>query len=221
MTYMSGLYRKTVSLLPFYSTERLGLDNRSTVLTIGFVLIILATNHVMANLPNVKLFDLLVLSSGYVLGFRRGMLVAASAWIVYGTFNPWGAADPLLLTVLMCSETIYAFAGSMLRSLLKPCELNFTGSRQIVLLIFIAFTSTVFYDMVTNIYTGLAWAGLAGSSEYWYWLRMALFNPGALLFSMVHVSSNIFLFVTLGPIVIKTGMFINGFVRDRVPVDPD
>ena len=168
-----------------------------------------------------KVFDLLVLSAGYVLGFRRGMLVAASAWIVYGTFNPWGTADPLLLTVLMGSETVYAFAGSLLRSLLKPSALNFTGSRQIVLLTLFGLISTAFYDMVTNIYTGLVWANLAGTSEYWYWLRMALFNPGALLFSMVHVSSNIFLFVAAGPIVIKTGMFLNGFVGNGIRVDPD
>ena len=103
---------------------RVGIGKKDLIAIPAFVLAILGTNYAMSVFPNVKLFDLLVLSAGYVLGFRRGVAVAAGAWMIYGTFNPWGPADSLLLTVLMVSETVYAFAGSLLRQLVNPEKLK-------------------------------------------------------------------------------------------------
>ena len=189
--------------------------NKSDIIT-GFALIvaILGTNYAMSGFPNVKLFDLLVFSAGYVLGFRKGVFVAASAWLFYGTFNPWGMADSLLLTVLMTSETIYAFLGFGFRQLISPQSLKVFESRQIVILVGLAILGTLLYDLVTNIYTGIVWAHFSGGS-YLTWVNVALFNPGALLFSLVHVSSNIILFSMLGPLFIKGFMLLNIIAKDR------
>ena len=70
----------------------------------AFVGLILASNYALAALPNVKLFDLLVFVGGYALGLRRGITVAAVAWLIYGNVNPWGVAHPQLLVVLIASE---------------------------------------------------------------------------------------------------------------------
>ena len=53
---------------------------RELVLPAAFILAILASNYALASQPNVKLFDLLVFTAGFTLGFRRGALVAAGAW---------------------------------------------------------------------------------------------------------------------------------------------
>ena len=176
---------------------------RELVLPAGFILAILASNYALASLPNVKLFDLLVFTAGFTLGFRRGALVAAGAWLVYGTFNPWGAAGPLLLATLMASECLYALAGAGLRLVISPVRLSVLPGRWSLLLAAAALVTTLAYDAVTNVYTGIVWAQMTGGLEYKRWILTALFNPGALLFGAYHVGSNIVFFGLFGTAVIK------------------
>ena len=170
---------------------------------LGFIGAILTTNYALTALPNVKLLDLMVFVAGYTLGFRRGVLVASGSWLIYGTLNPWGAAGPLLLVILMASEMVYALAGSGLRRLVPPRQLRSLPGRRSLLFAAVAVVCTLTYDAVTNVYTGLTWAQIAGGSEYMRWVLVALFNPGALLFSAMHVGSNVVFFSLLGPALIK------------------
>ena len=41
-------------------------------------------------------------------------------------------------------------------------------------------------------------AGLAGGTDYSRWIGVALFGPGALLFMLLHVGSNVVLFPVFG-----------------------
>ena len=169
----------------------------------GFVAAILLSNYALQNFPNVKLFDMLVFLAGYSLGFRRGAAVAAAAWLVYGNFNPFGPSGMPLLLVLMASEVGYALAGAMARRLLQPSRITgLLPSKASLVFAIAALVSTLAYDFATNVYTGLSWAALAGSSEYARWIGVSLFNPGALHFMAAHLSSNLVFFVSLAPIAI-------------------
>ncbi len=174
-----------------------------TLVISAFVAAILGTNYALAGLPNVKVFDLLVFVAGYTLGLRRGVAVAMGAWLVYGTFNPWGAAGPVLLMTLMTSEVVYALAGAGLRMVVPPGRLRVLPGRRSLLFAAAAVVCTLAYDAATNVFTGLAWAQMAGGTQYVRWLLVALFNPGALLFSAMHVGSNVALFALAGPALIK------------------
>ncbi|MBI2872799.1 MAG: hypothetical protein HYY00_06385 [Chloroflexi bacterium] len=185
---------------PVPALRRVGME---LAVVAAFIAAILATNYALVRVPNVKLLDLMVFVAGYTLGFRRGAAVAVGAWLVYGTFNPWGAAGPLLLGTLMASETVYALAGAGLRRLVSPQRLRALPSRGSLLFVAVALACTLAYDLATNIFTGVTWAQFAGSSQYGRWIGVALFNPGALLFSAVHVGSNLLLFPLLGPALIK------------------
>ena len=66
-----------------------------------------------------------------------------------------------------------------------------------------ALVTTVPYDLATNLYTAYFWAGLAGGTEYIRWIGVTLFGPGALLFMVLHVGSNVVLFPTFAPLFIK------------------
>ena len=176
---------------------------RELVLPAAFILAILASNYALASQPNVKLFDLLVFTAGFTLGFRRGVLVAAGAWLVYGTFNPWGYGGPLLLATLMMSECVYALAGASLRRLVSPDRLSFVPGRWSLILVALAIVTTLTYDVITNVYTGITWAQMTGAFEYQRWILTALFNPGALLFAAYHVGSNILFFGLLGAAFLK------------------
>lgn len=168
-----------------------------------FVALILASNFALAGIPNVKFFDLLVFVAGYTLGFRRGVLVAVVSWAIYDAANPWGYAGLVLAGVTMASEIVYALAGAALARFMGPERLSLGFSRTSVVLAALALVTTLAYDVATNLYTGWFWAGIAGSSDYGHWLAVALVGPGALLFMAMHVGSNLVLFPTFGPLLIK------------------
>ncbi len=170
---------------------------------LAFCVAILATNYALTALPNVKLFDLMVFVCGYTLGFRRAAIVAVASWTVYGAFNPWGATTASLLTTVAFSETAYALAGAAFHRLFPPRRLRTLPGLHSLALCALALASTLLYDVAANLYTGISWAQFAGSSDYARWIMIALFNPGALWFSAMHVGSNVVFFSTLAPVLIK------------------
>ena len=170
-----------------------------------FVALILASNFALADLPNVKLFDLLVFAAGYTLGFRRGALVAIVAWAAYDLANPWGPASPMLLATKMGGEVVYAIAGAAIRRVANPDNTPLGLSRTTLLLAIAAVVTTVLYDITTNLYTGWVWAGIAGGHEYARWIGIAIAGPGALLFMVLHVGSNAILFPVFGPLLMRGG----------------
>jgi|GEM_PF-1610237 hypothetical protein len=176
---------------------------REMVLPLAFILAILATNYALASAPNVKFIDLLVFAAGYTLGFRRGITVALGARLIYGTFNPWGIADPFLVVAMMMSEIVFSLAGAWLRSMVSPQSIRFIPGSKSLLFAAAAVACTVTYDALTNAYTGVVWSQMAGGTEYGRWIMIALFNPGALLFSSVHVGSNVIFFGLFGPAIVK------------------
>ncbi|MDA0988713.1 MAG: hypothetical protein O2783_06235 [Chloroflexi bacterium] len=176
---------------------------REMVAPLAFILAILATNYALAGTPNVKFMDLLVFVAGYTLGFRRGVVVATGAWLIYGTFNPWGVAGPLLLVTMMMSEMVYALVGAGLSKLVFPQRVRLVPGLRSLLFAGAAVACTLTYDALTNVYTGVVWAQMVGGTEYGRWIWIALFNPGALLFSAMHVGSNVVFFALFGPALVK------------------
>ena len=176
---------------------------REVVVPLAFILAILTTNYALAALPNVKMFDLIVFVAGYSLGLRRGVTVAAGAWLVYGNFNPWGPTMPSLLATLMAAQTVYAVAGAVARRLLPPQRVRLGPGLATLLFAVAALLSTAVYDVAANIYTGVSWAHFARSSDVTRWVWVALANPGALFFYVMHVGSNVAFFATLGPGLVR------------------
>ena len=170
---------------------------------LAFVAAIFATNYALTGFPNVKLFDLLVFVAGYTLGFRRGAAVAALAWVAYGTLNPWGPTTGPLLVTVMTAEIVYAGAGAVLRMFVDPSDLRVAPGWRNVGIGAVAVLCTLVYDGITNAYTGIAWAQMAGSADYGRWLAVALFNPGALFFTAAHISSNLLFFGAFAPLLIR------------------
>ncbi|MEE2701110.1 MAG: hypothetical protein VX800_02860 [Chloroflexota bacterium] len=176
----------------------------------AFVIAILGTNLVLANYPNVKMFDTLVFVAGYTLGFRRGALIAATAWIIYGTANPFGTSGMLLLGVQIVGKIGYALAGSVARNILLPEKIQVLPSRTSLMFGILAVLSTLTYDVMTNIYTALHWATLAQSTDYFRWIVGTLFNPAALFFASAHLSSNVLFFAFFAPLISKAVCRLKG-----------
>lgn len=177
-----------------------------------FVAAILATNYALSGVPNVKLFDLLVFVAGYSLGLRRGALVAVAVWLVYGNVNPWGVAQTPLLLTMMGAQIGYAVLGSITRRFVSPDAIRLGPSRLTLALLASALVATLAYDLATNVYTAFFWAGIAGSTDYARWLTMTLFGPGAVLFMVLHVGSNLALFPVFGPLLMRMSRKVEGGV---------
>lgn len=168
-----------------------------------FVSVILVTNYALSSVPNVKMFDLLVFVAGYSLGLRRGSLVAVAAWLVYGNINPWGVAPAPLLVTMMGAQIGYSVLGSLTRRFVSPDKIKHGPSRLTLALLVSALVGTLAYDFATNLYTAFFWAGIAGSMDYSRWLMTTLFGPGAVLFMVLHLGSNLVLFPVFGPLLMR------------------
>ena len=170
---------------------------------LAFAAVILATNYALVGYPNVKLFDLMVFTAGYTLGLRRGAAVAIGAWLIYGNFNPHGPTTLPLLLVVTASEIVYVAAGALLRRVVHPSGLKVVPGLRSLLVGGVAIACTLTYDVFTNVYTGVHWAQLSGSTEYLRWVVTAIFNPGALYFTAAHVCSNFVFFTAFAPALMK------------------
>jgi hypothetical protein len=196
-------HRRLSQAFPASRATRLPNHAIDTLILVTFIAAILGTNHALSSLPNIKLFDLFVFVAAYSLGVKRGAAIAASAWIIYGSFNPYGVTTPTLLISVITAEFIYVTAAVVARQILPPNEVNMTSTKTLIVLFACAVLGTLLYDISTNIYTGWAWSQASASSDYGRWIRLALFNPGAIAFSISHIASNIIFFVTLAPLLIK------------------
>jgi hypothetical protein len=191
------------SASPTQTRPAAGLLTRELLVPGAFVLAILLSNYALAGLPNVKLFDLLVFVAGYSLGMRRGLLVAASAMLLYDVANPWGPAQAPLLMTKVGAEMGYAVVGAVFARLGMMRALRLGPSKASVGFVLAALFTTVAYDIATNLYTAYFWAGIAGGTDYMRWVGVTLFGPGALLYMALHVGSNVALFPAFGPLLIK------------------
>jgi hypothetical protein len=161
----------------------------------------------MLSLPNVKLMDVIVFTTGLFFGMVPGAAVAATAWLVYGTLNPLGMSLPILLTVIP-SETIYAIAGHLLRrTVTGNTKENVTGLERIVAFGAVGLFSTLAYDLITNAVSGL----LAYNS---IWIGLLTMNVPIPL-GIMHEASNFLFFATITPVLLRL------LAKGAVPAEMD
>jgi uncharacterized membrane protein len=134
-------------------------------------------------IPNVELFTFVVFLSGVLLGPASGMRVGIIAAAVYGVFNVWGAAHPLLLAALIVARALIgAIGGWMRRSIYEARPrgriLRFAAG---------AVLASVVFHTLTNLAIALTVGQLA-----------ATFVAGA-PFALLNTAVNVPVFGALGP----------------------
>lgn len=182
------------------------LSTRVLCLVIMLTSINLASNYAMIGIPNVKLMDLIVFLSGYLLGLFPGILVAVLTWLVYGTLNPFGF-NLIILIATTLSETIYAIFGWLSRKFNLGSDVIYASKINgrdfwLTSLKFgiVGFLATFIYDLITNI-ASVVIIGLP--------LIMAIIS-GA-WFAFVHETSNfIFFFFGCIPLIVTLRKVIPG-----------
>jgi len=167
-----------------------------------FVALAIVLKLPILSIPNVEFFTFIVFSAGFLFGIIEGAIVGGVSMSLYTTFNPYGLAPlPIAFSQIFCMILIgllggIAFKSNIIcrdpsgsRTDLKICPYWVMGTLAIVL--------TLIYDLVTN----LAVAYTLGS-----------FIPvmaAAIPFSLIHIASNLAIFVVLTPVLFKLAKMEN------------
>ena len=168
---------------------------RRTALIACLAALCIGTNYAMLPIPNVKLMDAIVFTTGLFFGIVPGAAVAAIAWLVYGTLNPLGFALPILLTVIP-SEMIYALAGHLLRrTAAGNLESDVMGLERIIAFGALGLFSTLAYDLITNAVSGLVTYNSV-------WMGLLTMNV-PLPLGIIHEASNFVFFATMTPVLLR------------------
>ncbi len=107
----------------------------------------IATNYLMIGTLNVKLMDLIVFTSGYMMGSWLGAFTGALIWLVYGTINPFGFSLPVFISTVI-GEAMFGIAGGLFSN--RTSGSGFDPWAAIT-----GFLLTFVYDLFTNIVSGL------------------------------------------------------------------
>ena len=135
------------------------------------------------SIPNFEVLTLVVFCSGILLGARDGALVGGLTMLVFSLLNPYGPAPPLVTAAQVAANIVPGLAGAAFARLGLPGR---PVAMRIVALVLIAILVTAFFDLLTNIASGLVFGQI----------RAVLL--AGIPFSLWHIGYNIALFATLG-----------------------
>ncbi|HVP14773.1 MAG TPA: hypothetical protein VMS88_04475 [Terriglobales bacterium] len=133
--------------------------------------------------PDVEVQTLGIFCAGVLLGARDGAWVGGLTMLVYSLMNPYGPAHPLVTGAQVLGQVPAGLAGGAFGAL--GLHARSVAARGVALGV-LAFVLTLWFDLVTNLATGL----LMGQ-----W-RVVL--VGGAWFALWHNGSNVLLFVLLG-----------------------
>ena len=133
--------------------------------------------------PNLQPLDLVILSAGFLLGARDGLVIGSLTMLVYSLLNPYGAAHPLVTLSQVIGESGYVLGGGLLAALglaRWPLALRMAALGAAALPL------TLFFDLITNLATGLLYG------------QQRVILLGGIPFALVHLAGNAVLFAGVG-----------------------
>jgi len=175
-------------------------------LTLAGVLIALAIalKLPILSVPNVEFFTFIVFSSGYLLGMIGGVVVGIISMSIYtSVVTPYGLPPLPIAFAQVFSMALIGFAGGMASRLDKLAFRQGFPSRIVAVMFIMGLAGlvlTLIYDLLTNLATTV----VVGQ----FWPVMI----AALPFALLHILSNMVIFVALSPLLLKMARFY----RERV-----
>jgi uncharacterized membrane protein len=89
------------------------------VLISVFTALAIVLGYILAYIPNIELFTLIIFLSGFILGKRDGMIVGFLSSFIFCFFNPLGASPLPLLTFQLIHYSITGLLGALINDLLQ------------------------------------------------------------------------------------------------------
>jgi hypothetical protein len=153
------------------------INTRKIALTAILAAAAIATNYIMIGALNIKLMDLIVFTSGYMMGSLMGAFTGLLVWLIYGTINPFGFSLPIFVSTII-GETMFGIAGGFFTARNLDSTFGFDPWAAAT-----GFLLTFIYDLFTNIVSGVT-AGVP--------IFMALIT--GIPFMLAHMLSNMLFF---------------------------
>ncbi len=137
----------------------------------------IATNYMLIGVVNIKFMDIIVFTSGYLMGSSLGAFTGGLVWLVYGIFNPYGFSLPVFISTVT-GEALFGVAGGLFSGKHTSEGTGFDPWLAVT-----GFLLTLIYDLFTNIVSGLTVG-----------IPIALALVTGIPFSLTHMLSNAIFF---------------------------
>ena len=156
--------------------------------------------YMLAYLPNIELFTLMIFLSGFILGKREGLIVGLLSASIFTFFNPLGASPPPLFIYQLVHYSLTGLSGGLVKGFLSEKEYFNPREDLYVFRVMIVFgiaaaILTFTYDILSTAIGGFL---VSISVEYFITTYMT-----GIVFTIVHFIGNILGFVFLLPGLIQ------------------
>ena len=170
------------------------------VLLSTFTALSVVSGYLLASLPNIEIFTMMIFLSGFILGKRDGLIIGAMSGFLFCFFNPYGASALPLLTVQLVYYSLVGLMGALIRYLLrnksffKPEDDLYVFP---ILLIFgaIGAIMTFCFDIISSIVDSIWIFGTLDA----FWL----YYTSGLMFTTLHLIGNTLIFIFLLPVLLQ------------------
>jgi uncharacterized membrane protein len=168
------------------------------VLISTFAALVVVMGYMLAFLPNVELFTLMIFLSGFVLGKRDGAIVGLMSSFIFVSFNPYGLSPLPLFAYQLAHYSLVGIIGGITGKYLgkkeyfKPNE-DLYVFRVVLLFAIVGAVITFVYDILSTLIGAMSIFGTLDT----FW---AIYLFG-LPFTTVHLIGN-----TLGFIFVLPGL---------------
>ncbi len=171
---------------------------KKIVLMGSFIGLGVSLGYLLQPIPNVEMVTATTFIGGYLLGIRQGLLIGITTELIFSTLNPLGSASPPLIAAMAISMGISGAWGGIL-----GMKSNHNGRGFRIKLAFAASVCTIIFYVFTTVSFAIL---LSLSFEQ----LINSFAAGT-IFLIIHITSNIFIFTIIVPVIIKrlekTGLF--------------
>jgi len=156
--------------------------------------------YLLAYIPNIELFTILVFLSGFIMGKRDGLIIGLLSSAIFTFLNPLGASPLPLFTYQLLHYSLTGLSGGLIRNYLnekeyfKPRE-DLYILRVMVLFGIIGGILTFVFDILSTLFGGFI---VSFAIEYFIVSYLS-----GLLFTTIHLVGNILGFVFILPGLIQ------------------
>jgi len=165
-----------------------------------FTALSVVLGYLLAYIPNIEIFTLMIFLSGFVLNKRYGALIGLLSSIIFTFFNPLGPSPPPLFIYQLIHYSLTGVSGALTKNFMtnreffKPKEDLYVYQ---VLVIFgiVGGILTFVFDILSTLF-----GGFTVSITIDYFIATYLFG---LVFTTIHLIGNILVFVFLLPGLIQ------------------
>ncbi|NVM44586.1 MAG: hypothetical protein HWN79_06695 [Candidatus Lokiarchaeota archaeon] len=165
-----------------------------------FTALSLVLGYLMAYIPNLEVFTMMIFLSGFIMSKEEGAIIGFLSALIFTFFNPLGPSPPPLFIYQLIHYSITGILGGLTKDFLrnkqyyKPTEDLFVF-RIMLLFGFLGAIITFIFDILSTLF-----GGFVVSITIDYFIASYLFG---IVFTTIHLIGNVLIFIFLLPGLIQ------------------